>query len=163
MKPIRVIGIGNIMAGDDALGPLIVKALKAKPRDDVELIEAGLSGLGILDLMKGAHTVILIDAVQSEKPPGTIHRLIIPDDLGLLMQSTWNPGTTSTHGFGLGETLTLSHALGTLPSTTLVYGIELDQTAMGTKVSLHVKQAIGSVVAAIEKDVEASLCTNSNS
>ncbi len=163
MKPLRVIGIGNSMAGDDAIGPLIIKAMKAKPLDDVELIEAGLSGLGILDFMKGADTVILIDAVQSGKTPGTIHRLNIPNDLGLLMRSAWNSGTTSTHGFGLGETLTLSHTLGTLPPTTLVYGIDLGQTEMGTEVSLHVKEAIKDVVSAIEKDVEAYLCTNSNS
>lgn len=163
MKPIRIIGIGNSMAGDDGIGSLTIQTLKAKPLDNVELIEAGLSGLGILDFIKGADTVILIDAVQSEGPQGTIHRLIIPDDLGLLMQSSWNPGTSSTHGFGLGESLTLSHTLGTLPPTTLVYGIELGQTDMGTEVSLHVKEAIKDVVSAIEKDVEAYLCTNSNS
>ncbi len=163
MKPIRVIGIGNTMAGDDAIGPLIIKAMKANPLEDVELIEAGMLGLGILDFMKGADAVIVIDAVQSRQAPGTIHRLVIPDDLGLLMQSAWNSGTTSTHGFGLGETLTLSHTLGTLPPTTLVYGIELDQTEMGTEVSSTVIEAIEAVVSAIEKDVEAYLCTNSNS
>lgn len=162
MKPIRVIGIGNSMAGDDAVGPLIIQAMRAKPLDDVELIEAGMSGLGILDFMKGAEAVIFIDAVQSGNPPGTIHRLVIPHDLGLLMQSAWNAGTTSTHGFGLGETLTLSHTLGTLPPNTLVYGIELGQTKIGTGVSPHVIEAIKSVVSAIEKDVEAHVCTNSN-
>jgi hydrogenase maturation protease len=163
MKPIRIIGIGNSMAGDDAIGPLVIKALEAMPLDDVELIEAGMSGFGILDLMKGADVVIVVDAVQSGNPPGTIHRLVIPDDLRLLMQSAWNSGTTSTHGFGLGETLTLSHTLGTLPSITLVYGIELGQTKIGTGVSSHVIEAIKSVVLAIEKDVEAQVCTNSNS
>jgi len=163
MKPIRVIGIGNILAGDDAIGPLIIKAMKAKPLDDVELIEAGMSGLGILDFMRGADAVIVIDAVHSHQAPGTIHRLVIPEDLGLLMQPAWNSGTMSTHGFGLGETLTLSHTLGTLPPTTLVYGIELVQTEMGTAVSSTVIEAIEAVVSAIEKDVEAYLCTNSNS
>lgn len=163
MKPIRVIGIGNSMAGDDAIGPLIIQAIKANPLDDVELIEAGMSGLGILDFMKEADAVILVDAVQSGNSQGTIHRLVIPDDLGLLMQPAWNSGNTSTHGFGLGETLTLSHTLGTLPPTTLVYGIELGQTRIGTDVSSKVIKAIKGVVSAIEKDVEAHVCTNSNS
>ena len=163
MKPIRVIGIGNSMAGDDGIGALTIKALQTKPLNNVDLLEAGLSGLGILDLMKGADTTILIDAVQSGQPPGTIHRLILPDDLGLLIQSSWNSGTTSTHGFGLGETLTLSHTLDTLPTTTLEYGIELGQTNLGTVVSSTVKQAIDGVVSAIEQDVGARTCTNSNS
>lgn len=151
------------MAGDDAIGPLIIKALKPKKLNEVDLLEAGLSGLGILDLMNGADTVILIDAVQSGQNPGTIHRLAIPDDLGFMVQSSWGSETTSTHAFGLGETLTLSHTLGTLPPTTLVYGIELGQMEMGTEVSLQVKPAIDTVVSAIEKDVETRICTNSNS
>ena len=163
MKPIRIIGIGNSMAGDDAIGPLIIKAMKAKPLDDVELIEAGMSGLGILDFMKGADAVIVIDAVQSGNSSGTMHRLVIPDDLGVLMQSAWNSGTTSTHGFGLGETLTLSHTLGTLPPITLVYGIELGHTNIGANVSTPVREAMNCVISAIENDVEAYLCTNSNS
>lgn len=163
MKPIRVIGVGNMMAGDDAIGPLIINALKAKKLADVELIEAEGSGLGILDLLNGAEAVIFIDAVQSGKPPGTVHRLVIPDDLGLLIQSSWSSSTTSTHGFGLGETLTLAQTLGTLPQTTLVYGIELGQTEMGTEVSSNVKDSIGNVVSKIGKDVENRLCMNSSS
>jgi len=163
MKPIRVIGIGNALAGDDAIGTLAIHALKAKQLNNVELLEAGLAGLGILDLMNGADTVIFIDAVQSGQQPGTIHRLVIPDDLGLMVQSSWDSGATSTHAFGLGETLILSHTLGTLPSTTLVYGIELGQTNIGAEVSSTVKGAIKKVVSVIENDVETVLCTNSHS
>lgn len=151
------------MAGDDAIGPHIIKALKAKRLGEVDLIEAGLSGLGILDFINGAETVIIIDAVRSGKPPGTIHRLVIPEDLGLLIQSSWSSGSTSTHGFGLGETLTLSHTLGTLPHTTLVYGIELGHTELGTHVSSNVKKMVAAVISKIEWDVERRLCTNSNS
>ena len=163
MGKIRVIGIGNALAGDDAIGTLAIHALKAKQHNNVDLLEAGLAGLGILDLMNGADTVIFIDAVQSGQQPGAIHRLVIPDDLGLMIQSSWGSGTTSTHAFGLGETLILSHTLGTLPSTTLVYGIELGQTDIGTEVSLKVKGVIEKVVSAIEKDVKTVICTNSHS
>ena len=163
MKPIRIIGIGNELAGDDAIGSLIIKALEATRLKEVELLEAGLSGLGILDLMDGADTVLLIDAVQTGQPPGTIHRLVVPDDLGLMGQQSWGSGTTSTHALGLGETLTLGHTLGTLPATTLVYGIELGHTDIGTDVSSKVRAVIKKVVSAMRKEVEAVICTNSNS
>lgn len=163
MKPIRIIGVGNIFAGDDAIGPLIINALKAKSWGEVDLIEAGVSGLQMLDLLNGAEGVIVIDAVQSGKPPGTIHRLTIPNDLGLLLQSSWSSKAMSTHGFGLGEVLTLGQTLGTLPQTLLVYGIELGQTELGAEVSSNVKDIIDTVVLRIEKDVETRLCTNSSS
>lgn len=163
MKPLRIIGVGNELAGDDAIGPLIIQALKAKQLKEAELVEARSSGLGILDLMNGADTVLLIDAVQNGQPPGTIHRLVIPEDLGLMGQRSWSSGTTSTHAWGLGETLTLGHTLGTLPATTLVYGIELEQTDIGTEISSKVRTVIKKVVAAIKKEVEAAICTNSNS
>lgn len=163
MKPLRIIGVGNELAGDDAIGPLIIKALKAAQLKEAELLEAGSSGLGILDLMNGADAVLLIDAAQTGRPPGTIHRLVIPDDLGLMVQQSWGSGTTSTHALGLGETLTLGHTLGALPATTLVYGIELGQTDIGTEVSSRVRAVIKKVVSAIKKEVEAVICTNSNS
>ena len=151
------------MAGDDAIGLLVINAMKGKLQNEVELIEAGLSGLGLLDFLNGADAVIFVDAVQGGEKQGTVHRLIIPNDIGLLMQSSWSSAATSTHGFGLGETLILSHTLDTLPSTTLVYGIELGQTHIGTEISIHVKAAIEQVVSAIEKDVERFSCTNSSS
>jgi len=151
------------MAGDDALGSLVIKKMRTNAPRNVGLIEAGLSGLGLLDLMDGAETVIFIDAAQSGKLPGTIHRLVIPDDIGLLIQSSWKLGTTSTHGFGLGEALTLSHSLGSLPQSTVVYGIEWEQMEIGTPVSSNVNAMLDPLIAAIEKDVEAYICTNSNS
>lgn len=163
MKPIRIIGIGNELAGDDAIGSLTIKALRANPPRNVELLEAGLSGLGVLDLMDRAETVVLIDAVQNGQPPGTIHRLVIPDDLGVMGKQSWGSGTTSTHALGLAETLTLGHTLDALPAATLVYGIEAGQTNLGTEISSEVRAAIKKVASAIIKEVEAVICTNSNS
>lgn len=163
MNPIRIIGIGNSLAGDDAIGSLIIKVLDEKKLPSVDVIDAGGAGLGILDLLHGGKAAIFIDAMHSNRQPGTIHRLTIPADLGLLVHTSWNSTTTSTHGFGLGETLTLGHTLGTLPPTTLVYGIEMEQSQMGAELSPNVKETVKTVVSAIEKDIATQLCTNSNS
>lgn len=163
MNTIRIIGIGNAFAGDDAIGVLVARQVQDLLLEGVEVIEAGLAGLALLDLMNSAETVILIDAMQSGQPPGTIHRLEIPRDLGFIIRFSWSSTTASTHAFGLGETLALGETLGTLPPRLLVVGIELNQTTLGEEFSPEVTRVIDSVVARIQKEVEHLSCTNSNS
>ena len=163
MKPIRVIGIGNAFAGDDAIGTLLTGRLDFNHSRIVEVIEAGLSGVNLLDLMEGAEAVILIDAIHSGQTPGTIHRLEIPRDLKVLNAPGWNSPSSSTHSFGLGESLTLGATLGTLPQKVIVIGIELRHTTPGENPSPEVNQELGNLIIHIQKEVERWTCMNSSS
>jgi len=163
MKPIRIIGIGNAFAGDDAVGTLLVRRLDFDHSETVEIVEAGLSGLSLLDIMEGAETVILIDAIHSNQAPGTIHRLEIPRDLEILHTHAWGSKSPSTHSFGLGESLTLGATLGTLPPTVVVFGIEIRDTTLGENPSSEVHQALDDLTIHIQNEVEALTCMNSNS
>lgn len=154
MKPIRIIGIGNIFAGDDACGAHLGKRLDAQHSELVEVIEAGLSGLNLLDLMEGAEVVILIDAILSGQTPGNIHRLEIPRDLNILNTQAWSSASPSTHSFGLAESLILGNTLGTLPSTVMVFGIEIRQTTLGAGFSVEVNQAIETLTRSVQEEIE---------
>jgi hydrogenase maturation protease len=73
----------------------------------------------LMELWKNEAEVIVIDAARSGSPPGTIHRFeahrdVFPPDVLLF----------STHLMGLPEAIELSRALGELPKTLIVYGIE---------------------------------------
>ena len=72
---IRIIGLGNGMRGDDAVGLLAARRLRQEVGGCAEVIEAEMAGVELIELMKGAHSVILIDAARSGQAPGTIHRL----------------------------------------------------------------------------------------
>ncbi|MGZ9275451.1 MAG: hydrogenase maturation protease, partial [Nitrospira sp.] len=72
---IRIIGLGNAMRGDDAVGLLAARRIRQEVGDRVEVIEAEMAGVDLIELMKGAHIVMLIDAARSGQAPGTVHRL----------------------------------------------------------------------------------------
>ena len=165
MNRIRVIGIGNSFAGDDAVGIHVVRRLKeypiSGPIPGINMIEAGLDGLALLDDFAGIERGIVIDAMQSGHDTGTIVRLEIPRDLDQLSEFTWSSTTSSTHAFGLGEALTLGNLLRMLPPSLTVYGIELGQLNTGTPLSAKVSEAMESVVAQIMSEFGDPACTSS--
>jgi hydrogenase maturation protease len=107
---ITVIGLGQSLRGDDAAGLEAVRKWQeqypetaSRPDIRVEIFE--LPGLALLDLLEGADAVVIVDAVQSSDPPGTILR-IGPDEL-----ASFTPDAQSAHGWGVAETLKLGVSL----------------------------------------------------
>ena len=117
--PVRVLGIGS-PAESDNLGFLVAHALQGGFDPAlVEIAALDRPGPRLIEHMRGASTVILVDAVKSGAAAGTLHRLE-GRDLNRAMVHR-----TSTHGFGLEETLQLAERLGELPPHLLLMGIEV--------------------------------------
>ena len=121
MKPeVLVIGCGNLLAADDGVGLHVVRSLKeCKLPDGVKVIEAGCPGLNLLDLWDGVERVILVDAVMSGAPPGTVHCF----DASLLPPREVMP--LSSHGINVIDAVELGKKLGKLPERLLVVGVEI--------------------------------------
>ena len=96
--------------------------------------------VGLIEDWTGADAVIVIDAVSSGAPPGTIHRL---DPLSEPIPAGLSQG--STHAFGLAETIELARALDRLPARLLVYGIEGGCFDAGDQLSPPVRAAVDAV------------------
>lgn len=152
MYVIKVIGLGNGFRGDDAVGNLIARELLPYQYPGVSIVEGGLSGLNLLEEMKNTHKVILIDAVFGQTGDGTIHRFTIPQDLETFRTFTWSTSAASSHGFGVGEALTLAETLGVLPPQVVIYGIELGTLATGVPLSPRVADAMHQVVRRIAQE-----------
>ena len=149
LSPIKIIGLGNIVRGDDAIGYLVLQELQRNDQFPLSLVNGGIAGLNLLYELEGMDAVILIDAVSSQSEAGTIHRLTIPQDWGKIRQWTWSSSVTSTHAFGLGEALTLAETLGILPPQTVIYGIELGTVTIGNSMSPGVEESIQTVATQI--------------
>ena len=138
MPSVVLIGIGNELRGDDRAGLEAVRRVR-----ECELpasVTASLhdrEAVGLLELWKGADSVVLVDTVRSGAPPGTIYRL---DASQAPLPSLAR--RASSHTIGIGETIELARALRTLPSTILVYGVEGCQFEAGTELSEAVAAAI---------------------
>ena len=69
-----VIGVGNAYRGDDGAGPAVIALLKVEELPGVQLLVCDGDCSALLDAWHEAGAVVLIDAVSSGAPPGTIYR-----------------------------------------------------------------------------------------
>ena len=130
---IRIIGCGNLQRMDDGAGVLVAQRLR-------ELgVPADIQGGGAFELLaewEREQHIILIDAVLTGAPAGTVH--------------VWEgnppclPHTKhfSSHGFGLAEAFRLGKILNCLPEHITVYGIEGAQFGVGEQVSPEVLASV---------------------
>lgn len=145
-QPILIIGIGNEYRSDDAVGLVVARALQARKLPHVSLLEATGEGTALMEAWKGADHVILVDAVTSEAPAGTIHQLdaqtspILPGLFAL-----------STHAFGVAEAIELARVLGNLPARLEIYAIEGKHFVAGTNLSREVERAAHETVEQITR------------
>jgi hydrogenase maturation protease len=72
-----VIGLGNPLVTDDSVGLRVVEELKPllADRADVEVAEDYWGGLRLMERLIGFDRAIVVDAIHTGAPPGTIHRL----------------------------------------------------------------------------------------
>lgn len=71
---VLVIGCGNLLRGDDAAGPELVRRLRERGLPaGVRCIDAGTGGIDAVLQMRGAGEVVLVDACRSGAEPGTVH------------------------------------------------------------------------------------------
>jgi hydrogenase maturation protease len=97
-----VLGLGNSLAGDDAVGLEAARRLAALPLPPgVRVVAAESPGLDLIDLLADSGRAILLETVVAEGPVGAIHRLK-PDQLAA------REGALSAHDFGVAEALRLA-------------------------------------------------------
>jgi hydrogenase maturation protease len=138
---ILLIGIGNPLRGDDAVGVVIARRIQERHLPGVRVLEHDGEGASLMEAWKGAQTVVAIDAVSSKSKPGKIYRFEATKQPlpGRMFQD-------STHAFGLHEAIELSRALHQLPVQLIIYGIEGRSFAIGGRLSKEVEKAASSLV-----------------
>ncbi|MCM3885763.1 hydrogenase maturation protease, partial [Frankia sp. R82] len=61
-----VIGCGNLLRGDDGVGPVLIRHLAAVGVPaDVRLVDGGTAGLDTAFAMRGARRVLIVDAART--------------------------------------------------------------------------------------------------
>jgi hydrogenase maturation protease len=135
-QPVRVLCIGS-PAEPDNLGFLAAHTLQGHfDQAQVEVMAFDRPGPRLIEHMRGADTVILVDAVKSGAAPGTLHRLEGRALDGLVAHHT------STHGFGLAETLALADKLEDLPPHLKFVGLEVGTKPPSTDEIVQLVKAI---------------------
>ena len=74
-KKTLVLGLGNVIMGDEGVGVHVVRALeKVQLPSNVECLDGGTGGFVLLEPLQSADQIILIDATDDGNPPGTVTR-----------------------------------------------------------------------------------------
>lgn len=145
-RPVVVIGVGNVMRGDDGVGPVAVELLDHEGFVGAETLVLDGESTRLLDAWSSRRRAIVIDAIRLGDPAGTVHELEVGRDL----LPAWT-AETSSHETGLAEAVELSRALDRLPDRLLVFGIEPGDVSPGPGLSPEVEAALPELVARVRK------------
>lgn len=133
MTRVLVVGVGNAWRSDDGAGPAVARRLGPDPR----VLAYEGEPVGLIEAWGGVDEVLLVDAVSSGAPPGTVHRL---DALAAPLPAELARG--STHAFSVQATIELARVLGRLPPRLEIYGIEGERFHAGGELSPAVEHAV---------------------
>ena len=145
-----VLGLGNELLGDDAIGVLAVRRLQDELPEKIHVTETSMYGMAMLDVILGYRHLIVIDAIKTGRwPVGTVVE-IDPNGLGVV-------AAPSPHFSGLPEMQALAKTLKLdFPEQIAVFAVEIeDGTCFGAPVHPKVHRALDEVVRRVKKQVKA--------
>ncbi|MFP5219802.1 MAG: hydrogenase maturation protease [Actinomycetes bacterium] len=122
---------GNVLRGDDGVGPEVARALQAEPLPPgARVLEVGIGGIHLVqELMDGVDVLLVVDAVDLGRPEGSVV-VQRPDvlDVSTLSVHRRRDELADMHLATPARALMVALGLGVLPATTLVVGIQSTDT-----------------------------------
>lgn len=113
-----VIGVGNRWRRDDGVGLAVADGLALLSPSNVKVQHCEMDPLTLLDRDLGNQRLILIDAVHAQRGPCRVYRF---DGQKAPLERAL---TTSSHSFGLAETIELGRRLNRWPNQMAIYAVE---------------------------------------
>lgn len=145
-----IVGCGNLLRGDDAAGPVLVRMLAGRDLPEgVRLIDGGTAGMDIAFAMRGVRRVIIVDASRVGVPPGTVHRVPGSELTDL------RPPEGNLHSFRWDQALGFATWLlkDEYPDDITVYLVEGESFQHGDALTPAVQASVDRIAEAIVADV----------
>ena len=149
--PLLVLGLGNLLCGDDGVGAVAVHLLERRYRvpEGVQVLDGGTLGLSLLPLLEQARVAILVDAIRTGDPPGTLVRLE-GDDVAPAVAAR-----LSVHQVGVADLLEAARWRGRYPPRLILLGIVPESLELGVHRTAAVEAALPSLVEAVVAEARA--------
>ena len=115
-----VLGLGNILLGDEGVGVRVVERLLERYAfpPDVKVLDGGTLGLDLMPYVEAADHLLVIDALDVGAEPGTIARLE-GDEIPAFLSIKISP-----HQMGLSDLLSVARLTGTYPQDVVLWGVQ---------------------------------------
>ncbi|RMG60068.1 MAG: hydrogenase maturation protease [Deltaproteobacteria bacterium] len=144
-----VIGLGNILLCDEGIGVHVVNALRERELPDgVELVDGGVAGFTLLNMLEGETRAVIVDAVSAPLPPGTVVRLD-PKEVGKSKEEKY-----SLHDFSLRDVLDLMNLRGTTPEMLILGIVPGDIHTYKIGLSPELEEKFEDIVEKVRKEIE---------
>jgi hydrogenase maturation protease len=149
--PLLVLGLGNVLCGDDGLGAVAVHLLQRRYRapDGVLVLDGGTLGLSLLPTLEQAREAILVDAIRADGPPGSLVRLE-GDDVAPAVAAR-----LSVHQVGVLDLLEAARWRERYPSRLILLGLVPQSLELGVVRTPPVEAALGGLVERVVDEARA--------
>jgi hydrogenase maturation protease len=146
MKKALIGGIGNILLGDDGVGPYLVQLLASRYEfeEGVEVLDLGTPALDLIDQISGKDVVVLVDSVDTDTTPGTV-LLYRKDEITKLRPTV----RMDPHSPALVDTLLSAELFGVAPANLLLVGVAAESHEPGCSLSEPVKASLDQAIVEI--------------
>ncbi|MGO9006447.1 MAG: hydrogenase maturation protease [Beijerinckiaceae bacterium] len=147
---VLVLGLGNVLLGDDGLGAAAVARMARSYRTPpgVHLEDGGTLGLSLLGLLAESDRVILVDAVRTGSPPGTLVRIDGEDVMDAVRERL------SPHQIGVADLLDAARLIDCYPTTVTLLGLAPDAIDLSVMRSNAVDANLDLLVEAVVREVQ---------
>lgn len=144
-----VIGIGNLLMSDDGVGVrAIQQLLQQELPPGIAALVVGTGAIKYLDEISRAETLVAVDAVRGNGPPGTIYRITDLTQLAKIRQKE-----IDCHTCDLSTIITWARALSGIPTVVILYGLEPFNIAPGCTLSPPVQEALPRLLSLLLEEI----------
>jgi hydrogenase maturation protease len=148
-KNILILGLGNILLGDEGVGVRVAEQLLSRPLpDEIEVIDGGTAGYELINFFEGKEKVIIVDAVKTNDTPGSVYKM----DLSLIQED--ETVQLSLHQIGLKNVFKMASLMDLNPEVTLVGIVPKNYQDYNIGLSDEVEKAIPLAIETVLKEIE---------
>ena len=139
VHPILVLGVGNLLLTDESAGVRVIGFLEERMPESsgVILMDGGTIGLGLLNAMEDAASLIIVDAARMGEAPGTV-RVFLGEEMDAFLRTRGR----SPHDIGLDDLLDALRLRECVPERRALIGIEPRDLAPGDGLSEAVAASV---------------------
>jgi len=145
-----VLGIGNLIMTDDGVGVRVVQRLAEGYvfPPEVTILDGGTLGLDLLAHLEGVQRLLIIDAMETGGPTGTIVRMT-GEEIPVVFETKLSP-----HQMGLKDLLAVSVLRGITPPEMVLLGVQPGNIEMGIELSPAVEAQLDTLVDRALRELE---------
>ena len=131
MTQVLILGTGNLLLSDDGVGVHTIGRLQEAVElpEEVRVLDGGTLGLNLLPFLEGVSYLVIVDAMETGGPPGTLRRLD-GDDVPAYFSIKMSP-----HQIGVPDMLLAAKLRDLYPREVVVLGVQPASTEVGLELS----------------------------